>query len=378
MIIELTSEQKESKEMFREFTETEVIPNANRFDAEEHLSEDIISKMSKKGYLGSIIPRSYGGSEMDNITVGILNEELGRGCSSVRSVITVHSMVALAILKWGNKEQREYWLPQMASGEVISAFGLTEPNIGSDAKSIETTARLDGDTYILNGSKKWISLGQIAKMFLIFAQYEGKPTAFLIEKDRPGLNIKPISGLLGVKASMVAEVEIKECRIPKENLLGREGVGLSHVALNSLDLGRYTIAWGCVGLAQACLEECIKYSRKRKQFGQVLRQHQLIQKIISEMVVNVKAARLLCLNAGYLKSIGDPDSIMETWNAKYFASKTAYKVSGDAVQVHGANGCINDNPVSRFYRDSKVMEIIEGTSQMHEVLIAMNAFRSMY
>lgn len=376
MKIEFTPEQLKYKEEFRIFVNTVIIPDADRNDRDEQMCSGMYKKMSEKGYMGSMIPSRYGGLEMDMITLGLLNEEFGRGCSSARSLLTVHGMVALAINKWCAQEQKDYWLSKMASGEVIGAFGLTEPNVGSDAKSVETTAVLDGDYYILNGRKKWITMGQIADLFLIFARCEDKPTAFLVERKSPGFSTKPIKGLMGARASMIAEVIMENCRIPKENIIGAVGTGLSHVAMSSLDYGRYTVACGCVGLAQACLVESLRYARKRRQFGQALRKNQLIQKIITEMVVNIEAARLLCLNAGYLKEIGDPESIMAIWNAKYFASKMAVQVASDAVQIHGANGCCRDYPVERYYRDAKINEIIEGTTQMHEVMIATNAFRS--
>jgi glutaryl-CoA dehydrogenase (non-decarboxylating) len=375
MKIELTPEQIVWQDEFREFVDNEIIPHAEQNDREERINQGMIGKLAEKGYLGSMLAKEYGGMGLDMVTLGLLNEEVGRGCSSVRSLLTVHGMVALAIERWGSREQRDKWLYRMAKGEIIGAFGLTEPNVGSDAKSIESTAVPADDGYILNGRKKWTTMGQLADIFLVYAICNEKPTAFIVENDAPGFSRKPMNGLLGARASMIAELNFDNCRLPKENLVGREGIGLSHVALSALDYGRYTIAWGCVGLGQACLEESVRYTRKRKQFGQPLRQHQLIQKMITEMVVSVKAARLLCFNAGYLKEIGDPDSIMETWNAKYFASKMAVKVAGDAVQIHGGNGCYREYPVERHFRDSKINEIIEGTSQMHEVLIATNAFR---
>lgn len=376
MKIELTQEQLAAKAEFEAFVEKEISPFAEQHDREERISSDIISKLAQKGYIGSMLPKEHGGMGLDMVTLGLLNEEVGRGCSSVRALLTVHGMVALAILRWGTEEQRNYWLPIMASGKAIGAFGLTEPEVGSDAKNIVTSAVLEGDYYILNGVKKWTTFGQIADMFLIFAKCEDKPTAFLVKRDTLGFSTKPITGLLGSRGSMIAELHLDNCRIPKENLVGAVGTGLSHVALCCLDYGRYTIAWGCVGLAQACLKDALIYSRKRKQFGVALRQNQLIQKMITEMVVNIKAARLLCFSAGYLKDIGDPDSIMETWNAKYFASNMVNKVASDAVQIHGANGCYSGFPIERYYRDAKINEIIEGTTQMHEILIATNAFRS--
>ncbi|WP_438433069.1 acyl-CoA dehydrogenase family protein [Gorillibacterium sp. sgz500922] len=374
--MELTPEQERSKHEFRTFVDEEIIPFAEKNDREERIDPSVIDKVISKGYLGSMLPRQYGGLDMDQVTLGILNEEIGRGCSSVRSLLTVHGMVGLAILRWGTEEQRQHWLPKLAKGELLSAFGLTEPKVGSDAKSIETTAVADGDDYILNGTKKWTTLGQVADLFLIFARCEGKPTAFLVERGTQGFSTKPITGLMGARASSIAEITLEDVRIPKANIVGQVGMGLSHVAMTCLDYGRYTIACGCVGLAQACLEESVKYARKRKQFGSPLRENQLIQKMITEMVVNVKAARLLCYSAGSMKELGDPDSIMETWSAKYFASLMVNKVASDAVQIHGANGCYSGYPVERHYRDAKINEIIEGTTQMHEVLIAINAFRT--
>ncbi|MBG9794002.1 acyl-CoA dehydrogenase [Paenibacillus dendritiformis] len=358
---------------FRAFVDQFVIPSAGESDRTEKLSPEVMKKMAEKGYIGSMIAREYDGMGLDMIGLGLLNEEFGRGCSSARSLLTVHGMVALAISRWGTYEQKEQWLGRMASGEVIGAFALTEPYVGSDAKSMETSADLFEDHYVINGRKKWITMGQIADVFLIFAHCNGKPTAFLLDKHTEGFLIRPISGMMGARASMLAELRFDQCKVPKENRLGGEGSGLSHIALTCLDYGRYTIAWGCVGLGQACLEECLQYSNTRRQFGDLLSSHQLIQKMITEMVVDIKAARLLCLNAGYLKEQGDPDSIMETWNAKYFASRMINKVANDAIQIHGANGCHNSYPLERYYRDSKLNEIIEGTTQMHEILIASHA-----
>ena len=370
MKIELTTLQKNEQSTFRSFVDEEIVPYANQCDREEYTPSQLIEKLANRGYLGAVLPKDRGGSGMDMITYGLLNEEIGRGCSSLRSLLTVHSMVSYALLKWGSKFQKECWIPKLASGEVIAAFALSEPNVGSDAKSAETTAILSGDSYILNGQKKWITYGQIADVFLVFAQYEGKPSAFLVEKNSPGLSIKPISGMLGVRASMLAELHLNDCKIPQENLVCRQGFGFSHVASSALDYGRYSVAWGCIGIAQACLEACIQYTSQRKQFGVYLREHQLIQQMLTEMVANVKAARLLCYQAGYLKDIGEPKSIMETSIAKYFASTMATKVASDAVQIHGGNGCSSEYPVQRYFRDAKIMEIIEGSTQIQQITIA--------
>jgi glutaryl-CoA dehydrogenase (non-decarboxylating) len=375
--MELTHEQLSLQNEVRTFVEREISPYASEYDQRQSFPAELIRKLSQNGYLGTLLPPEYGGRGLSMFEHAILNEEIGRGCSSVRSLLTVHGMLVIAIHKWGTEEQRDFWLKKLALGEAIGAFALTEPNVGSDAKSIETTATDSGDDYVINGRKKWITFGQIADVFLVIAKLDGKPTAFLVEKNRPGFTIKPMSGLMGCRASGTAELNFQDCRIPKTNLVGNPGFGLSYVALNSLDYGRYSIACGAVGLGQACLDECLHYARKRKQFGEPLRQHQLIQKMITEMVVNIKAGRLLCYNAGILKDNGDPDSIMETWAAKYFTTTMLPKITGDAVQIHGANGCSGEFKVERYYRDAKIMEIIEGTTQMHEILIATNAFRTM-
>ncbi|WDD36946.1 acyl-CoA dehydrogenase family protein (plasmid) [Nostoc sp. UHCC 0926] len=370
MKLELSAQQKNAKAEFRAFVNQEICPDAGEWDRKEFTPPELINKIAKLGFLGAILPQEYGGQGMDMITYGILNEEIGRGCSSVRSLLTVHNMVAHALYKWGNKSQKLYWLPKFASGEIIAAFALSEPNIGSDATSVETTATLAGDTYVLNGQKKWITYGQIADIFLVFAKCEGKPTAFLVEKNSPGLSIKPMSGILGVRASMSAELHFNNCQISLENLVGKLGFGFSYIASAALDYGRYSVASGCVGIAQACLEACIKYTNERKQFGVYLKEHQLIRQMITQMITNVKAARLLYYQAGYLKEIGDPSSIIETSIAKYFASVTATKVANDAVQIHGANGCTTEYSVARYFRDAKIMEIIEGSTQIQQITIA--------
>ncbi|KQN99834.1 acyl-CoA dehydrogenase family protein [Paenibacillus sp. Leaf72] len=374
MKIELTPEQENWQNEFSAFVDSEMAPLADLNDSEERIHPDMLRKMAEAGYLGSMLPKKYGGMELDNVTLGILNEEAGRGCSSARSLLTVHGMVSLAILRWGTEQQQSNWLPKLATGSTLAAFGLTEPNAGSDAKSIETTAELDGDEYVLNGRKKWITIAQIADLFLIFAKVGGQPAAFLVERERIGVSVLPMSGLLGARGSMIAEVVLSDCRIPQENLLGKLGMGLTHIALPCLDYGRYTIACGCVGLAQACLEASLEYGSTRVQFGRPLRDNQLIQKMIAEMAVQVKAARMLCYKVGYLRDSGDPDSIMETWTAKYFASTMLGKITSDTVQIHGANGCHSGYPVERYFRDAKINEIIEGTSQMHEMLIAEQQF----
>lgn len=373
--MELTERQAADQASFRAFADAEIMPHADRFDREERTPPEIIRMIAQQGYLGAALPKSYGGAGMDMVTFGLLNEELGRGCSSVRSLLTVHSMVTHMLLRWGSQQHKQELLPQLASGELIGAFALSEPNVGSDAKSVETSAEPRGDSYVLNGRKKWITYGQIADIFVLFAQCEGKPTAFVVEAKRPGVTIKPISGLLGVRGSMLAEIQLDDCAIPAENLVCRIGFGFSHVAATGLDLGRYSVACGCVGIAQACLEASLRYAGERVQSGVLIREHQLIQQMITDMITNVQAARLLCHHAGQQKDRQDMRAVMDTLIAKYFASTTASKAASDAVQIHGANGYSSEYSVQRYMRDAKAMEIIEGSSQIQQITIARYGYR---
>lgn len=369
MKLELTEEQKKARAEFRSFVNEEIVPYADQLDREERTPPELIKKMAQRGYVGAILPQIYSGSNMDAIAYGLLNEEVARGSASLHSFLVVSSMVTRALLRWGSKPQKEYWLPKLASGEVLPAFCISELNAGSDTQNIEMTATRSGDSYVLNGHKRWSSYGQIADVFLVFAQCDGSPSAFLVEKNTPGLSIKPISGMVGMKAAMLAQVYLEDCRIPQENLVCKPGFGLSHVAYTALDQARYNIAWACVGIAQACLEACLQYTSQRKQFGVYLKEHQLIRQMITEMIVKIKAARLLCYQAGYLKQNSNPNSIMETLIAKYFASTMVTKVTSDAVQIHGAYGCSSDSPIHRYWRDAKIMEIVEGSTQLLQTII---------
>jgi hypothetical protein len=376
MQIQLTPQQTAHQATFKAFVREEIIPHADHYDRQEQIPAELIQKLAQQGYLGAIVPGEYGGLGLDMITFGMLNEELGRGCSSVRSLLTVHSMVEYALLKWGSKTQKAYWLPRLAAGETIGAFALSEPDVGSDAKSVTTVAERRDDSYLIHGHKKWTTFGQIADLFLVFTHHEGKPSAFLVERTRPGFSTTPISGMLGTRASMLAEIHLDSCEVPKTSLIGGIGFGMAAVAMGALDIGRYSVAWGCVGIAQACLEASLQYTATRKQFGVYLKDHQLICQMITDMLTNVKAARLLCYQAGYLKDTGEPSTVMETLVAKYFASTTAMKAASDAVQIHGANGCSSEYPVQRYLRDAKIMEIIEGSTQIQQVTIAKYAYQS--
>jgi glutaryl-CoA dehydrogenase (non-decarboxylating) len=338
--LELTPEQRAVRAELRAFVAEEIVPHADRWDREEAIPLELIARLRERGYLGSNVSREHGGIGRDMITYGLLTEEIARGCSSVRSLLTVHDMVAHAIQRWGSREQKERYLPRMARGEILGALALSEPNA-----------------------------------FLVLAQADGKPTAFLVERESPGFTVKPLKGIVGTRASMLAELFLEDCRVPKGQLLGRPGFGVSHVIAAALEQGRYSVAWGSVGIAQACLDASRAYAAERKQFGAPLADHQLIRAILTDMIVDVRAARLLCLRAGYLRDAGDPNSFMETMAAKYFASRAATRAANDAVQIHGANGMTEEYPVARYLRDARVMEIIEGSTQIQQITIPLFDFQ---
>lgn len=375
MIAGLTAQQRESRAAFRRFADEAIAPRADDFDREERLPPELVARLAREGYLGANVPPEYGGLGLDALTYGLLHEEVGRACSSVRSLLTVHAMTAHALQRWGTREQKTKWLPRLASGETVAAFGLTEPEVGSDARSVAATATSEGGSFVLDGRKKWVTFGQGASLFLVFAKSDGRDCAFLVERETSGLSVRPIHGMLGVRASMLAELHLEGCRVPRENLVGREGAGFSYVASTALDLGRYTVAWGCVGIGQACLEASFEYAAERKQFGVFLREHQLIQRMLTDMLAQVRAARLLCHQAGALREAGDPQSVTETSIAKYFASTVAARAAADAVQIQGARGCSAESPVQRYLRDAKIMEIIEGSTQMQQITIAQSGYQ---
>lgn len=372
MQIDLTETQKEARSGFRRFVRERIAPQAGVWDREERVPMEIIDQLRRNGYLGAPLPIEAGGGDMDPITYGLLTEEIARGCSSVRSLLTVHDMVVAAIWRWGSRDLKARISGAVVRGESLCALALSEPNVGSDAAGVQTEARLEKDEYILTGRKRWITFGQIAHLFLVLARCEGNLTTFLIPGDAPGLIRRPLRGIVGTRAALLAELEFDQCRIPNSYLVGRMGFGLSHVMGTALDLGRYSVAWGSVGIAQACLDACLDYTSSRRQFGVELREHQLVQRKITNMIADTRAARLLCYRAGYVRHIGDPGATSETLIAKYFASKTAVRAANVAVQLHGANGLTDQYHVARYLRDAKVMEIIEGSTQIQQIAIARN------
>lgn len=356
---------------FQNFVNTEVKPLAQEFDASQTVPRSFFKILAKSGYLGACIPKKYGGQEMDYLTLGLMHEEFGKGYCSVENVLTVFGMVSKSLIRFGTELQKKTWLPKIAAGETIVALAMTEPNIGSDLQNIETHVTLDNDNYILNGTKKYITLGQIADIFLVLAKCNSnnQSVALLVEKNTPGIMINPIQNLLGLRANMLAEIIFDNCHVPHSNLVGKAGHGLPLIMSCALDEGRYTTACGCVGLGQACLDAVQSYVNYRVQGQTLLKDYQIIQKMITEIITHVKAARELCFNAGNLRMLKDISYLSETLIAKYFASKMAVSVSNHALQIFGASGFTKEHSVERYYRDAKIMEVIEGTSQICEINI---------
>jgi butyryl-CoA dehydrogenase len=374
MDFDLSDEQRLIKETARTFSDREVAPRATRNAREQHFDLELVAKIADQGYLGAIVPREYGGAGLDYITYGILAEEIGRGCSAMRTVISVQtSLVCSTILKWGTEEQKQRYLPLLCSGEWLGCFGLTEPDTGSDAANQKTRATLQDDgSWRINGSKMWISMGNHARLALIFAQTDPElkhkgVACFLVETDQPGFQPSEIHGKMGLHASDTAQIGLDDVTAGPDALLGEVGDGFK-VAMTALDSGRYSVAAGCVGLCEASLDASVAYAKERTQFGRPIAAFQLVQEMLADMKVRTDAARLLVYRAGTLKDEGKP-STTETSIAKYYATEAACWCADRAIQVHGGSGYVDDHPVERYFRDARVTTLYEGTSQIQKLII---------
>lgn len=355
----------------------ELAPRAAEFDRAENLPRDVIEEMADAGFLGAAVPTEWGGLGLDALAYGELTEVIGKACCSTRALLTVHtSLVGETLVERGSDRLKEKYLPDLASGRRIGCFALSEPTVGSDAASVTTAYTDKGDAFVLNGTKKWISFAGIADVFLVFAADNGVVSAFLVDRETPGVEIHPMSGLLGNRATHMAQIEFTDVEVPAENLVGGIGVGFTFVANTALFFGRYSIAWAGVAIAQAALEQMCAYATRREQFGVKIGAHQLVQKMVADAVTNVGAARALCRHAGRLRVDRSANAVMETNVAKYFTSTMAQQVTSDAVQVLGGNGCWTGYPVERLFREAKILEIIEGTSQLQQQMIADFGYRS--
>lgn len=358
------------------FAQNVLRPNAGRFDREQRLSSDIIREMVERRYTLAGLPEPWGGLGLDPVHYGRFTEEIGKGCCSCRSLITVScSLIGETLLKWGTSSQKATWLAALAAGK-IGAFALSEPQVGSDARGIKTACECSGKEFIITGRKKWISFGEIASFLVTFATNQGQITAFIVESDRPGIAIIPQRGLMAGRATHLAEIEFQKVMVPEENILGRPGSGFDFIAATSLDHGRYSIAWAAVAVAQAALDAMVAYARERKQFGTPIASFQLVQRMIANAAAKTHAARALCIDAGNRRASQRLDAAAVTSMAKYVASKAAMEVASDTLQVHGGNGCSDKYPAERLFREARLFEIIEGTSEIQEQIIAKYALKS--
>jgi butyryl-CoA dehydrogenase len=373
MDFELTDEQRLIKQTAREFTDNEIVERARENARNHHFDLELVQKLAAQGYLGAIVPAEYGGAGLDYVSYGLIVEEIGRGCSSIRTVISVQtSLVCSAILKWGTEEQKHQYLPALCSGEWLGCFGLTEPDTGSDAANQRTRASKTASGWVINGAKMWISMGNYARVALIFAQTDPELAhkglaCFLVDTDQAGFKPQVIEHKMGLHASDTASIALEDVEVPDENMLGGIGDGFK-VAMSALDSGRYSVAAGCVGICQGCVEESVKYAKERVQFGRPIASFQLVQAMIADMVVKTDASRMLVWRAGWLKDQGRPNTL-ETSIAKLHATEAAVECANTAIQVHGGAGYVDDHPVERYFRDVRVTTLYEGTSQIQKLII---------
>lgn len=375
MNFDLTNDQKMLQDQVRKFADTELAPVAPDIDKSGEFPWDNIKKMAKLGLLGVIVPEEYGGSGFDFVSLAIAIEEISRVCASTGVIVAVNnSLTTYPILQFGNEEQKKKYLPPLCSGEKLGAIGITEPNAGSDVAALESTARLEGDSYILNGTKRFITNAGEAGIYVVFA-YTNKElkhkgiSAFIVERDTPGFSLGKHEDLMGIRATANCELIFEDAKIPKENLLGQEGSGFK-ICMNTLDVSRIDIGAQAVGIAQGALDEAVKYSKERTAFGKPLCNFEMIQSMIAEMVTKIHAARLLVYYAGYCKDKGMPRFSRESAMAKYYASDIAVEVTRKAVQIHGGYGYTRDYTVERLYRDAKILELYEGTTEIQKIVIA--------
>ena len=367
----LTDQQKSRFESFNEFVAASVEPFAGDWDREQRIPPSVVALLGKSGYLGCSLPAEYGGHGWDVVTFGLLHEAVGKGSCALADVLTVQAMVSMALLKWGTAEQKRAWLPSIASGETIAAFALTEPDTGSATDSLITEVAEDASrgVLILNGAKKWISNAQMADLFLVFGKMQQRSVACLVPRKSPGLTVDPIQNLMGFRAAGLAELHFNNVEIPATNMIGKPGFALSHVAVVSLQYGRISTACSGLGLLRACFEASTSHAATRRIGDQRVGDIGMIRSLIARMGTDLEAGRLLCYNACLTEDLHLPSAFANVLMAKYFTSRAAAVSASNAVQIHGALGCHESSPVSRYYRDAKILEIIEGTTQIHEDLL---------
>ncbi|MEU1486145.1 acyl-CoA dehydrogenase family protein [Streptomyces sp. NPDC005752] len=384
MNLELSEEQDAVRQLAEDFVAREITPHVVEWDRAESVDKSIVKKLGALGFLGLTIPEEYGGSGGDHLAYCLVTEELGRGDSSVRGIVSVSlGLVAKTIASWGSEEQKRQWLPKLTAGDAIGCFGLTEPGTGSDAGNLGTKAVRDGGTsrssgagsggdYVINGSKMFITNGTWADVILLFARTDDTPghrgvSAFLVPADAPGVTRRTVHGKLGLRGQATAELVLEDVRVPASALLGPEGKGFT-VAMSALAKGRMSVAAGCVGIAQAALDAAVRYAGEREQFGKSIASYQLVQELISDISVDVDAARMLTWRVADLVDRGQ-DFATAASTAKLFASEAAVRAANNALQVFGGYGYIDEYPVGKLVRDARVMTLYEGTSQIQKLII---------
>jgi alkylation response protein AidB-like acyl-CoA dehydrogenase len=376
MDFSISAEQEMVVQMVRSFAEREVAPVIKDYDREHRSNPDAVRRMGELGLLGICLPVRYGGEGMDFVTLGLVCEELERVDTSLRVVMSVHvGLNSLGLLQWATEEQKQKYLVPQARGEKLATYALTEPGAGSDVAAIAATARREGDVFVLNGEKMWISLASMADNFIIFAKTnpQAKPpyrgiSAFIVEREMAGVTSGDVHGKLGVRAGSTGWISLEDVAVPAENLLGQEGEGFK-VAMSCLDGGRYTVAAGATGLIRASLEASVRYAHERRTFGKQIGEHQLVQQMISFMRRDYEIARLLYLRAGWCKNEGQRNT-WQTGMAKWFATEASFAAASNAVQIHGAYGFSDEYDVERYLRNAKGACIYEGTSQIHQLMQA--------
>ncbi|MBT2691969.1 acyl-CoA dehydrogenase family protein [Bacillus sp. ISL-55] len=372
MNFDFTEEQELLRKTVRSFVDKEIMPYIKEWDEKQHFETSILTRLANLGLMGVCIPEQYGGSGMDYNSLAIVCEELERGDTAFRTAVSVHTgLNSMTLLQWGDEHQKQKYLVPQSKGQKVGAFGLTEPNAGSDVAAMQTTARDAGDHYVLNGSKTWISLCDVADHFLVFAYTDKSKkhhgiSAFIVERTWEGFSSKAIKGKLGIRAGNTGEIFFDNVKVPKENLLGEEGDGFK-IAMSALDNGRFTVAAGACGTIMASLESSVKYCHERSTFGKEIGRHQLVQQMIAKMEAGLVQSRLLVYRAGCLKNQGKRNT-RETSLAKWQACDYAYEAANDAVQIHGAYGFSNEYPVERYLRNAKAPVIYEGTREIHTVM----------
>ena len=375
----LSEKHRVVRRSVRRFCERELQPIAKEIDHEARFPWEVVEKMGRLGYFGIQVPKELGGADLDCLSYAIIIEEISRVCASLGLCVTVHNSVAVyPILAFGSEEQKAEWVPPLARGEKIGAFCLTEPNAGSDATGIESTAIKDGGSYVVNANKVFVTNGGVADICLIFVQTNPgadrkEMSVVVAERGTTGFVVGDLEDLCGMRANPVSSIRLYDCRVPLKNLLGKEGQGL-RIGLTALDTGRIGIAAQSAGIGQAAFEEALGYARQRRQFGVPIEKHQAIQSMIAEMATLVDASKLMTYRAAALRDKGKPFS-QESAMAKLFASEASSKITDMAVQIHGGYGYSKLYPVERYYRDARVTRIYEGTSEIHRMVIARGLMR---